>query len=240
MNEPIPDRRNRLLGVMLPADVLLLAPHMKNSRFEQGAMLQDAGERIENVYFPHNGMISRLALMRDRRAIETATVGREGAVGVMAGLGSRRSASRAVAQVAGDVSQIAAARFRAAVETSDALRNLVVLYNDVEMALVQQTAGCNALHHVQERLCRWLSQTHDRCDSDAIPPTREFLSEMLGVQRTSVTAIARVLQRAGLIKYQRGRIDIIDREGLEKKSCECYETVRRMDEDAFSWRDARE
>jgi CRP-like cAMP-binding protein len=171
--------------------------------------------------------------MRDGSGVETATIGREGAVGVMAGFGSRRSAGRAVMQVAGDVSHIAAAKFRAAIESSAALRDLVVRYNDVQMALVQQTAGCNALHHVEKRLCRWLLQTRDRCESDEIPLTQEFLAEMLGVQRTSVTPIARNLQTAGLIKYRRGRIEIIDREGIEKRSCECYEMVRLKNEETF-------
>ena len=123
--------------------------------------------------------------------------------------------------------------FRAAIESSGAIRDLVVRYNDVQVALVQQTAGCNALHDVEQRLCRWLLQTHDRCGSDAIPLTQKFLSEMLGVQRTHVTAIAQSLQSAGLIEYRRGRIDIIDRKALERKSCECYETVRLRNESVF-------
>jgi CRP-like cAMP-binding protein len=234
MDQLLSHRRNRLLGILSAEDFASLVPHLKDVRFEQGLTLQEAGDPIEQVYFPHNGMISLLAVMRDGNGIETATIGREGAVGVMAGLGSLRSASRAVMQVAGNVSQVSSARFRTIVAQSVAMRNLVVRYNDVQMALVQRTAGCNALHHVEQRLCRWLLQTRDRCESDAIPLTQEFLSEMLGVQRTSVTQTARALQEAGLIKYRRGRIDIIDREGLEKKSCECYETVRLKSEDVFS------
>jgi CRP-like cAMP-binding protein len=179
-------------------------------------------------------MISLLAVMRDGKGIETATIGREGAVNVMSGFGSRRSPSRAVMQVAGDASRIASAKFKTAVENSATLRDLVVHYNDVQVALVQQTAGCNALHDVEKRLCRWLLQTRDRCDSDLVPLTQEFLSEMLGVQRTSVTAIASTLQTAGLIKYRRGRIEIIDRDGLQNKSCECYESVRLRNEQMFS------
>jgi CRP-like cAMP-binding protein len=137
-------------------------------------------------------------------------------------------------QVAGTVSQIAAASFQRLAETSAPLRDLVVRYNDVQVALLQQTAGCNALHHVESRLCRWLLQTRDRCESDKLPLTQEFLSQMLGVQRTSVTAIANVLQKAGLIFYKRGRIEIADRDGLERRSCECYETTRRRHETMFS------
>jgi CRP-like cAMP-binding protein len=233
MDQHLSEGRNRLLGVLPPADFTLLDPHLKSEYFKQGVTFQETGDPIERVYFPNSGMISLLAVMRDGSGIEIATIGREGAVGVMAGFGSSHCASRAVMQVAGDVSHIAAAKFRAVVESSTALRDLVVRYNDVQMTLVQQTAGCNALHHVEKRLCRWLLQTRDRCDSDEIPLTQEFLSQMLGVQRTSVTLIARALQEAGLIRYRRGRIDIIDREGLERKSCECYETVRLRNEDIF-------
>jgi CRP-like cAMP-binding protein len=234
MDQLLSPSRNRLLGVLPPNDIALLAPDLEEMHFEQGALLQEADKPIEQVYFPSNGMISLLAVMRDGKGVETATIGREGAVNVMSGFGSRRSPSRAVMQVAGDASQITSAKFKAAVENSATIRDLVVRYNDVQMALVQQTAGCNALHDVEKRLCRWLLQTRDRCDSDSIPLTQEFLSEMLGVQRTSVTAIASALQTAGLIKYRRGRIDIIDREGLESRSCECYETVRLRNEEIFS------
>jgi CRP-like cAMP-binding protein len=234
LDQPLTERKNRLLATLPRADFDHLYPHLKEVHFEQGVILQEAGDPIEQVYFPHDGMISLLAVMREGNGIETATIGREGAVGVTAGLGSHRSPSRAVMQVEGDVSQISPAKFRAAVERSDAIRDLVVRYNDVQLALVQQTAGCNALHPVEQRLCRWLLQTRDRCESDAIPLTQEFLSEMLGVQRTSVTAIARSLQTAGLIKYRRGRIDLIDRAGVEKKSCECYESVRLRNEEIFA------
>ena len=234
MDQLVSYGKNRLLSVLPAADLALLSPHLEDVHIEQGVILQEAGDPIQQVYFPLNGMISLLAVMREGNGVETATIGREGAVGVTAGLGSHRSPSRAVMQVEGDVSQISPAKFRAAVGRSDALRELVVRYNDVQLALVQQTAGCNALHHVEQRLCRWLLQTRDRCESDAVPLTQEFLSEMLGVQRTSVTAIARSLQSTGLIKYRRGRIDIIDREGIERKSCECYETVRMRNEEIFS------
>jgi len=102
------------------------------------------------------------------------------------------------------------------------------------MGLVNQSVGCNALHHVDTRLCRWLLQTRDRSDSDTLTLTQEFLSEMLGVQRTTVNLLARELQSAGLIRYQRGRIEIVDRAGLEKRACECYEVVRRKNEEVFS------
>jgi CRP-like cAMP-binding protein len=152
----------------------------------------------------------------------------------MAGLGGRRAAGRAVVQVEGRSSQISVSAFRAAIEESSGIRDLIVRYNDTQMALIQQTAGCNALHQAEKRLCRWLLQTRDRSDSDVLSLTHEFISDMLGVQRTSVTLIARELQTEGLIRYRRGRVEIVDRDGLEKKACECYAVTRRKNEDVFS------
>jgi CRP-like cAMP-binding protein len=236
-DEVAPNGRNRLLSALQPHDFAVLSRHLKELHFEQSVVLQEAGTLVENIYFPQAGMISVLATMQEGAAVETATVGREGAIGIMAGLGSRRAAGRAVVQIEGLSSQIAVAPFRAAVNQSAGIRDLVVRYNDAQMALVQQSAGCNALHHVEKRLCRWLLQTRDRSDSDVLPLTHEFLSQMLGVQRTSVTLIARQLQAEGLIRYRRGRVEIIDRGGLEMKSCECYEVTRRTNEDVFSPRE---
>jgi CRP-like cAMP-binding protein len=189
-----PGRQNRLLAALQPHDFALLLPHLKDFHFKQNTVLQEAGDPISFIYFPQSGMISVLASMQDGTAVETASVGREGAVGIMAGLGSRRAAGRAVVQVDGLSSQIAVAPFRAAADQSADIRDLIVRYNDAQMALIQQSAGCNALHHAEKRLCRWLLQTRDRSDSDVLALTQEFLAQMLGVQRTSVTMIARQLQ----------------------------------------------
>jgi CRP-like cAMP-binding protein len=196
--------------------------------------LQEAGDPIDTVYFPESGMISLLAVMEAGNAVETATIGREGGVGVMAGLGGRVATGRAVVQLEGDFSQIGVAHFQGAMDQSPKMRTLVARYNDAQLTLVYQVAGCNALHHVSSRLCRWLLQTHDRNDSDVIPLTQEFLSEMLGVQRTTVTMLAKELQELGLITYRRGRIEIVDRAGLEERACECYETARRKIDGVFS------
>lgn len=227
--------QNRLLAALRPADFAILAPSLKDGRFKQGAVLQEAGEPINLVYFPKNGMISLLAVMEGGNAIETATVGREGAVGVMAGLwGAGSATGRAVVQIEGVFSTISPAHFQDAVGQSRAIRDLMSRYNDTQITLVYQVAGCNALHQAAARLCRWLLQTRDRSDSDTLSLTHEFLSEMLGVQRTTVTILARELQSLGLINYRRGRIEILDRHGLEQKACECYDTARRRIESVFS------
>jgi len=219
--------RNRLLAALDPTDLAFLAPHLRQVPLKQGVLLQESGDAIDHVYFPQSGMISLLAVMEAGNGVETATIGREGAVGVMAGLGGRTATGRAVVQLSGSFLQIATAAFQSAVGRSPAMRELIARYNDAQVTLVYQVAGCNALHPVTTRLCRWLLQTHDRGDGDAIPLTQEFLSEMLGVQRTTVTTLARELQTLGLIHYRRGRIEILDRAGLEKRACECYETARR-------------
>jgi len=227
--------RNRILGALGPAELALLSPYLTNSHLKQGVMLQEAGEAIEHVYFPQSGMISLLAVMGTGVGVETATVGREGAVGVMAGLWGHPSATgRAVIQLAGDFAHIPAAQFRAAFSESSVIRDLIMRYNDAQVMLVYQVAGCNALHQGIARLCRRLLQTWDRSDSDKLPLTHKFLSQMLGVQRTTVTTLARELQDLGLVNYRRGRIEIIDRPGLEKRTCECYETGRRKIDEVFS------
>jgi CRP-like cAMP-binding protein len=226
--------RNRLLAALTPTDLAMLSPHLKNSSLKQGVLLQEAGDPIEQVYFPQSGMISLLAVMETGNGIETATIGREGAVGVMIGLGGRSAMGRAVVQLDGVFSHIAAAPFQNAMTQSATMRDLVARYNDAQVTLVYQVAGCNALHQVSTRLCRWLLQTHDRGDGDIIPLTQEFLSEMLGVQRTTVTMLARELQELGLINYRRGRIEIADRQRLEQRACECYETARRKIDKVFA------
>jgi CRP-like cAMP-binding protein len=226
--------RNRLLEALKPADFSLLAPNLQDISLTQGDVLKEAGDTITYVYFPQSGMISLLAVMQNGSAVETATIGREGAVGAMSGLGSRIAPYRSVVQIEGTASRIAAARFETAVNWSASIKDLLVRYSDGLMMMVQQSAGCNALHGLEARLCRWLLQTRDRSDSNRLGLTQEFLSQMLGVRRTSLTAIACDLQAAGLIHYRRGLIQIIDRSGLEAKACECYSAIRRRGEEVFS------
>ena len=220
-------KHNRLLAALGPAEIALLQPHLKEIQLDQGAMLQEQGERIERVFFPHSGMISLVAVMRQGNSIETATIGREGAVGAMSGLGPRHAFTRAVVQMPGIGSQITTSKFQSIVEQSPAIRDIVVRYNEVLLAQVQQSAACNALHEAEARFCRWLLQSRDRSDSDIVPITQEFLAQMLGVRRTTVTLVAQSLQDDGLLRYRRGRVEILDRAGLEERACECYKVVSR-------------
>jgi CRP-like cAMP-binding protein len=216
---------NKLLASLPRKDFDLLAPHLSPAVLRQGEIVYEAGTEVEYVYFPHNGMFSFLALMRDGKAIETATVGREGAVGAMAGLGLYKSLVRVIAQLPTEASKIAASPFRRVVATSDALRDLCVRCNEIMLTQARITAACNALHPIEERFCRWLLQSADRAGSDTLTLTQELLAEMLGVRRTSVTEVARKIQDKGIITYARGVIRILDRAALESMSCECYRTL---------------
>jgi CRP-like cAMP-binding protein len=219
-------RRNRLLAALTSADHSFLAPHLKELSLELGSVLQEAGEPVEQIYFPHQGIVSLLAMMSDGQGIETATVGSEGVVGAMSGFGIRRGFTRAVVQAPLVASRISSVHFHAAVQNSEGLRNMMVSYNEALLAQVTQTAACNALHATESRLARWLLQTRDRIESDVLPLTQEFLSQMLGVRRTTVTLVASQLEQAGVIQNRRGRIVVVDRKGLEDVACECYAIVR--------------
>jgi len=217
--------RNALLGSLSQATLAALEPHLQKVSSPLNAILNEPGDEVEFAYFPHTGMISLLAVMRDGNAIETATVGREGAFGLMMGLGVHVALSRVVVQTPLVASRISAAHFRKLVLDSEELRDLVVRYNEMLLSQVQMTAACNAVHSIEERLARWILQTDDRVDEDALPLTHELLSQMLGVRRSSVSEIASKLQAAKLIRYSRGKVFIEDRPGLERHACECYETI---------------
>ena len=217
---------NKLLAALPRKDFELLLPHLVTLRFEQATVLCEAGAEFDHAYFPLSGMISLVVVMRDGKAIETATVGREGVVGAMSGLGLHISQVRAIAQLPMFAARIASAQLRNAVSSSKGIGNLCLRYNEALLTQARVTAACNALHHVDARFCRWLLQTRDRAESDTILLTQEFLSEMLGVRRTSITEVASKIQAKGAISYSRGIIKIVDLDALKAMSCECYETLR--------------
>jgi CRP-like cAMP-binding protein len=216
---------NKLLS-SLPRDQFdLLVPYLLTQSLEQGLVLIEAGDEVDYVYFPHYGMLSLLAVLKDGKAIETATVGREGVVGAMAGLGLYRSLVRVVVQLPIGVTTISATQFRRATAGSDAIHDLCVQYNEILLSQARVTAACNAMHVIEARFCRWLLQSADRAGTSTVNLTQEFLAEMLGVRRTSVTEVASKIQSTGAINYSRGVINILDRPALEKISCECYQTL---------------
>ena len=227
MTGPFATLKNRLLST-LPSEVsAILAPHLSTVDLEKGRLLYDPGDLIDQVYFPSDCVISLMTLMESGAAIESATIGREGALGLMVAVAPRQSLSRAIVQAPGAALRIAAGPLHEAWTRSAALRDLVDRHNEALFGHAIQSVACNALHPVEARFCRWLLGCHDRIDSNTVNLTQEFLADMLGVQRTTVTAVAGSLQSKGLIRYRRGVVDILDRAGLEAMTCECYGAVRR-------------
>jgi CRP-like cAMP-binding protein len=219
--------RNRLLASLPAEDYGLIVSNLVQVDLERGRLLYDPGDPIETVYFPTDGVISLMTLMDSGAAIESATIGREGALGLMAAVAPRQSLSRAIVQTPAAGVKISAAALHEAWARSAALRTLVDRHSEALFGHAIQSVACNALHSVEARFCRWLLTCHDRISSDTIALTQEFLADMLGVQRTTVTAVARGLQEKGAIRYRRGVVDIIDRAALEQMACECYGAINR-------------
>lgn len=184
---------------------------------------------MRHVYFPIYGVISLMTPLVDGAPIETATVGNEGMVGVHAfPRGGPLGNTQAIGQVPGEMLTLGADAFRAEVEGGGKLRSLMLAYTQALFAQISQAVACNASHDIQQRTAKWLLETHDRAGGgDTFELTQEFLADMLGVTRPSVSVSARALQQAGLIRYRRGEITILDRKALEASSCECYEAVRK-------------
>ncbi len=216
---------NQFLASLSRADHTRLAPWLKPIVLKQGTLLCEPGDAVKQVYFPHTGMISLLRVMQSGKAIETATIGHEGAIGIMAGFGTYTTLARATVQLRLTGMQIAAARFRNAAHESAALQKLIVKHRELLLFQTQTTAACNALHRIEARFCRWVLQASDRTENGLLPLTQELLSQMLGVRRASVNEVASKLQAAGIIEYTRGTVRIVDRKRLKKLSCECYGTL---------------
>lgn len=219
--------QNRLLAALPPEDFGLVAPHLTHMDLERARLLYEPGDRVDVVYFPHDGVVSMMTLMENGAAIESATIGREGAVGLSSAVAPRHSLSRAIVQTPCRCSRIGSSQLHDAWLKSPRIRDMVDRHAEALLGHTTQSAACNALHSVEARFCRWLLTCHDRISTDSVALTQEFLADMLGVQRTTVTAVARALQDKGLIRYRRGIVDIVDREGLSQAACECYDVIRR-------------
>jgi CRP-like cAMP-binding protein len=218
--------KNLFLAALPERELAVLQPQLKPVEIGQGEVLSEPGEVVAQVLFLESGMISLLTTMQDGSAIESATLGREAVFGVLAALGTHRTNTRAVMQIAGRALRMRASDFRSAVDNSPRLRHLVLLSSELTLVQMQQTAACNALHSVEQRFARWILQVRDRTDSDEIELTHDFVAQMLAVRRPTVSLIAQELQTGGLIRYSRGRITIVDREGLERVACECVDVLR--------------
>lgn len=218
--------RNHFLAALPASDLALVSSLLSFHRLPQGLVLQEPDQRTEHAYFVESGMISLVASMQDGAVIETATLGREAILGALAAFGNHRATARAVVQIDATAWRLPVADLRNAVEQSPALRKMALLSSELMMAQMQQTAACNALHSAERRLCRWIVQVQDRIGDDVIRLTHDFLAQMLAVRRPTVSLIAYQLQQAGMIRYQRGRIAVLDRGALERSACECVGVLR--------------
>lgn len=219
--------QNRLLAALPAEEYDRLLPYFKPLVPAIKETLYEPNEPIQHVYFINSGVASMLTVMEDGSAIEVGTIGNEGMVGIPVLLGADRIPGQAFMQIPGSVLRMATEDFKRQVTPGTPLHNLLQRYLQALFNQVAQSAACNRLHSLEERFCRWLLMTRDRVPTDEFPMTQEFLSLMLGVHRPSVSEVAGTFQRAGIIRYSRGKITILDRSGLEMAACECYEVVKR-------------
>ena len=198
--------------------------------YERRELLFGPDRPISHAFFPLSAVASLVITMDEGDTVEVGTVGNEGLVGVPLVLGTDRSPTEAFTQVPGEYLRMTASAFRAEMDRNGAFASVMHRYTQAFMAQVSQSAACNRLHPVDQRLCRWILMTHDRVGVDHLPLTQEFIAFMLGVRRASVATAAGMLQKAGMIHYHRGMIDVIDRKRLEEGSCDCYRIVRKEHE----------
>lgn len=217
---------NRLLAALPKEEYERLVANMEAVFLELKHSVYEPNEPIEYVYFVKNGVVSLLNVMEDGKEVEVATVGNEGMVGLPVFLGAEKIPGRAFSQVPGDALRMKADVFKDKVTPGTRLHDLLQRYTQALFNQIAQGTACNTLHSVEERMCRWLLMTQDRVGKDEFPLTQEFLGQMLGVRRPTVSIAASILQKAGLIRYSRGGITILDREGLEDSSCECYAIIK--------------
>ena len=218
---------NRLLGLLPSRNYQRLRPHLHRITLGYRQSLYRANKPIGFVYFIETGVGSLVNTMKNGEAAEVGTIGNEGLVGLPVVLGDDRAPTSVYVQVPGAGLRMKASVFKKELARSASMRAVMLLYTHAFFNQVAQSAACNHFHSLQQRCCRWLLMTHDRMQSDEFLLTQEFLAMMLGVQRTGVTAAAGALQRAGLIRYIRGNVTIIDRRGLMQRSCECYGVSKR-------------
>jgi CRP-like cAMP-binding protein len=230
------DSRNLLLRRLTPADRQRLGSRFEEESFAFKQTLLEPGQAVDHVYFPESGVLSVVTDLHEGETIETGTIGNEGVAGLPAVLGVGHSSSRVFCQIPGRGWRLDADAIAAERATSSAWFQVLLRYANFVTVMAAQSAACNRMHAVDARMSRWLLMTHDRVESDDFPLTQEFLAHMLGVARPTVNIAGATLQKAGFIKYSRGRITVLDREGLESASCECYGRIRQELQDSLGGR----
>jgi CRP-like cAMP-binding protein len=220
-------RQNHLLAALPAQDFARLSAHLELVPMPLGHVLYESGSELRHVYFPSTAIVSLLYVMIDGASAEIAVVGNEGIIGVALFMGGETMPNRAVVQSAGHAYRLRGQLLKEEFNRSGQMQHLLLRYTQALLTQMAQTAVCNRHHSLDQQLCRWLLLSLDRLPSDELVMTQELIANMLGVRREGVTEAAGDLQRAGLIRYQRGRITVLDRTGLEARACECYGVVKK-------------
>jgi CRP-like cAMP-binding protein len=216
---------NQILNMLSPEIRTALDPHLKSRDLKFGEVLAETGRKLSHVYFPQSGLISLVVGLESGPMIETAMVGYDGVFGAGAVLDGKLALNKTIVQLAGRALVIETEKMKELAEAYAPLRETLTHHEQILFAQVQQSVACNAVHKVEERTCRWLLRMRDLA-GDQLELTQEFLAQMMGVRRTSVTLVASTLQKAGLIKYRRGHVQLMDIPALEQGACECYKAVK--------------
>lgn len=219
--------KNRILASLSKAEISRLSQHLSQVDLPAGKTLLDPGEEITHAYFLETGLASVVVAMADGTMVETGITGNDGLVGFPVLLGTKNMPTRTFMQIPGAGYKIKANHLIEEFERVGTLHKMIQRYFQAHLVLTGQTAACNRLHDIAERLARWLLMCHDRMEADTFAITHEFLGHMLGTPRSTVTLAAGILNKAGLIAYSRGKVLVKDRKGLEKAACECYQTIRK-------------
>ena len=226
MSEASPQSINRLLAALPDADYHRLVPHLERVPLSLKQVLHKAGESIEYVYFPHRAIVSLISTPEEGSMVEVGLVGNEGIVGIPAVLGDNIATTSAIVQREDSGMRMEASLLKTEFQQGGSLQSLLLRYTQALYGLVSQNAACNRLHQLDERLARWLLFVCDLVGSNELQLTQQFIAKTLGVRRAGVTVAANTLQRTGLIRYNRGRITILNRQKLEAASCSCYGIIK--------------
>jgi CRP-like cAMP-binding protein len=222
---------NFFLSALRPDDLAALSSGLAEVSFAPGQVLFDAGSEVEAIFFPGSACVSVVTVLRDGKAVETATVGRESAVGLMDAVTDQPARSQTFAQISGSAMRLSAPVFRARLRESPSLLRLTLLHVRATSLQAEQGVACNVAHDVHGRLARWLLMTQDRVGADTFPLTQEYMAVMTGVQRSTVSLMAGALKKAGVIDYARGMVKVLDRPALMRHACECYSVVGQQFDD---------
>jgi CRP-like cAMP-binding protein len=217
---------NHLLQALPVAEFDMLRPHLESVELVRDAVLVEAGARPTHVYLPQSGVISIRVYFSAGQAVSVAMIGHDSVFGALAAVDDGIALTDAVVLLPGKAAKLEIARLRAVAERSDVFRTLLARHEQMLCAEAQQSAACNASHAVEARLSRWLLRARDLCNSENLRLTQETLAQMMGVQRNAVSIVANALQKAGILRYSRGQIEITDTQGLREISCECYDAVK--------------